>query len=103
VSEIWNPKSAFPGFLDLTPNLALVCAEEADEEGNLYTGPDTEDTPVIAEAVAFCGQLDIGMVEPSPSLEIHFVCGQFPSGPYARNCKAPHQHIPSSVNLTALV
>jgi malonate decarboxylase alpha subunit len=40
-------------FLDLTPNVALVCAEEADEEGNLYTGPNTEDTPVIVEAAAF--------------------------------------------------
>jgi malonate decarboxylase alpha subunit len=40
-------------FLDLIPNVALVCAEEADEEGNLYTGPNTEDTPVIVEAAAF--------------------------------------------------
>jgi len=31
----------------------LVCAEEADREGNLYTGPNTEDTPVIVEAAAF--------------------------------------------------
>ena len=40
-------------FLDLTPNVALVCAEEADDEGDLYTGPNAEDTPVIAEAAAF--------------------------------------------------
>lgn len=40
-------------FLDLTPNVVLVCAEEADREGNLYTGPNTEDTPVIVEAAAF--------------------------------------------------
>jgi malonate decarboxylase alpha subunit len=40
-------------FLDLTPNVVLVCAEEADADGNLYTGPNTEDTPVIAEAAAF--------------------------------------------------
>jgi malonate decarboxylase alpha subunit len=40
-------------FLDLTPNVVLVCAEEADSEGNLYTGPNTEDTPVIVEAAAF--------------------------------------------------
>ena len=38
---------------DLTPDLALVCAEKADRDGNLYTGPNTEDTPTIAEAVAF--------------------------------------------------
>jgi malonate decarboxylase alpha subunit len=40
-------------FLDLTPNVVLVCAEEADDEGNLYTGPNTEDTPVIVESAAF--------------------------------------------------
>jgi malonate decarboxylase alpha subunit len=40
-------------FLDLTPNVVLVCAEETDREGNLYTGPNTEDTPVIVESAAF--------------------------------------------------
>jgi len=40
-------------FIDLTPNVVLVCAEMADAEGNLYTGPNTEDTPVIVEAAAF--------------------------------------------------
>jgi malonate decarboxylase alpha subunit len=40
-------------FVDLTPNIALVCAEAADAEGNLYTGPNTEDTPTIVEATAF--------------------------------------------------
>jgi malonate decarboxylase alpha subunit len=39
--------------IDLIPNVVLVCAEQADEEGNLYTGPNTEDTPVIVEAAAF--------------------------------------------------
>src|SRR6201995_1142450 len=39
--------------VDLTPNVVLVCAEQADHEGNLYTGPNTEDTPVIVEAAAF--------------------------------------------------
>src|SRR5216684_7568180 len=39
--------------VDLVPNVVLVCAEEADAEGNLYTGPNTEDTPVIVEAAAF--------------------------------------------------
>ena len=33
--------------------MVLVCAEQADAEGNLYTGPNTEDTPVIVEAAAF--------------------------------------------------
>jgi malonate decarboxylase alpha subunit len=40
-------------FIDLTPNIALVCAEQADAQGNLYTGPNTEDTPTIVEATAF--------------------------------------------------
>jgi len=40
-------------FVDLTPQLALVCAEQADRSGNLYTGPNTEDTPTIVEAAAF--------------------------------------------------
>jgi len=40
-------------FVDLSPNVVLVCAEKADREGNLYTGPNTEDTPVIVEAAAF--------------------------------------------------
>ena len=39
--------------VDLSPNVVLVCAEQADSEGNLYTGPGTEDTPVIVEAAAF--------------------------------------------------
>jgi malonate decarboxylase alpha subunit len=40
-------------FVDLTPNIALVCAEKADRAGNLYTGANTEDTPTIVEATAF--------------------------------------------------
>src|ERR1700730_4442555 len=39
--------------VDLVPNVVLVCADQADAEGNLYTGPNTEDTPVIVEASAF--------------------------------------------------
>src|ERR1700678_329382 len=39
--------------VDLVPNVVLVCAEQADAEGNIYTGPNTEDTPVIVEAAAF--------------------------------------------------
>jgi malonate decarboxylase alpha subunit len=39
--------------IGLIPNVVLVWAEQADEEGNLYTGPNTEDTPVIVEAAAF--------------------------------------------------
>src|ERR687894_2400134 len=34
-------------FVDLVPTVALVAAEAADAEGNLYTGANTEDTPTI--------------------------------------------------------
>src|SRR5215472_12836899 len=40
-------------FVDLTPQVALVCAEQGDAAGNLYTGANTEDTPTIVEAAAF--------------------------------------------------
>lgn len=40
-------------FVDLAPNVALLCASAADRDGNLYTGANTEDTPTIAEAAAF--------------------------------------------------
>ncbi len=40
-------------FVDLMPDVALVCAEQADRQGNLFTGPNTEDTPTIIEATAF--------------------------------------------------
>jgi malonate decarboxylase alpha subunit len=40
-------------FVDLTPRVALVAAQAADRHGNLFTGPNTEDTPVIVEATAF--------------------------------------------------
>jgi malonate decarboxylase alpha subunit len=40
-------------FVDLVPSVALVAAESADAEGNLYTGSNTEDTPTIVEATAF--------------------------------------------------
>ncbi|MEB0136789.1 malonate decarboxylase subunit alpha [Actimicrobium sp. CCC2.4] len=40
-------------FVDLTPRVSLIAAEAADRYGNLYTGPNTEDTPAIVEATAF--------------------------------------------------
>jgi malonate decarboxylase alpha subunit len=40
-------------FIDLPPRVSLVAAEAADRNGNLYTGPNTEDTPAIVEATAF--------------------------------------------------
>src|ERR1700735_2025551 len=48
--------------VDLTPQVALVVADKADRDGNLYTGPNTEDTPTIAEAVAFRGGVVIAQV-----------------------------------------
>lgn len=40
-------------FIDLIPNVALVAADKADAQGNLYTGPNTEETPTLVEATAF--------------------------------------------------
>ena len=49
-------------FIDLTPQVALIAAHSADAQGNLYTGPNTEDTPAIVEATAFSGGLVIAQV-----------------------------------------
>ena len=49
-------------FVDLTPRVALVVAEAADQNGNLYTGPNTEDTPAIVEATAFKSGIVIAQV-----------------------------------------
>lgn len=49
-------------FIDLTPNVALIAAQAADRHGNLYTGPNTEDTPAIVEATAFSGGIVIAQV-----------------------------------------
>jgi len=49
-------------FIDLTPRVALVAAQAADRHGNLYTGPNTEDTPAIVEATAFSGGIVIAQV-----------------------------------------
>jgi malonate decarboxylase alpha subunit len=40
-------------FVDLTPRVSLIAAQAADHAGNLYTGPNTEDTPAVVEATAF--------------------------------------------------
>ncbi|MGW1775575.1 malonate decarboxylase subunit alpha [Streptomyces sp. NPDC002104] len=49
-------------FVDLIPNVALVAANSADRDGNLYTGPNTEDTPTIVEATAFRDGIVIAQV-----------------------------------------
>lgn len=49
-------------FMDLTPQVALVAAVSADRDGNLYTGPNTEDTPTVVEATAFKNGVVIAQV-----------------------------------------
>jgi malonate decarboxylase alpha subunit len=50
-------------FVDLTPDVALVTAIHADRSGNLYTGPNTEDTPTIVEATKFRQGIVVAQVE----------------------------------------
>ncbi|HWL11566.1 MAG TPA: malonate decarboxylase subunit alpha [Ureibacillus sp.] len=49
-------------FIDLIPNVALVAADKADANGNLYTGPNTEETPTLVEAAAFRDGIVIAQV-----------------------------------------
>ena len=49
-------------FVDLTPDVALIAADAADASGNLYTGANTEETPLIAEAAAFRDGIVIAQV-----------------------------------------
>jgi malonate decarboxylase alpha subunit len=49
-------------FIDLTPQVALIAAVTADREGNLYTGPNTEDTPTVVEATSYKSGLVIAQV-----------------------------------------
>src|SRR5246500_5900731 len=69
-------------FVDLTPHVALIVAISADADGNLYTGPNTEDTPTVVEATAFKDGIVIAqvneIVETIPRVDIpgdrvHFV------------------------------
>ena len=46
----------------MTPKVALVVANSADKNGNLYTGFSTEDTPAIVEATKFRGGIVIVQV-----------------------------------------
>ena len=49
-------------FVDLTPNICLIAADKADRNGNLYTGYNTEETPMITEAAAFKNGIVIAQV-----------------------------------------
>jgi len=69
-------------FIDLTPNVALIAAVSADKDGNLYTGPNTEDTPTVVEATSFKSGLVVAQVAEIvdqlprvdiPGDQVHFV------------------------------
>ena len=49
-------------FIDLTPRVALIAAVSADRDGNLYTGPNTEDTPTVVEATSFKNGIVVAQV-----------------------------------------
>ncbi|PXW28637.1 malonate decarboxylase subunit alpha [Paraburkholderia caballeronis] len=49
-------------FCDLTPRVSFIAAQSADREGNLYTGPNTEDTPAVVESTAFKNGIVIAQV-----------------------------------------
>lgn len=49
-------------FVDLIPKVTLICAYEGDSEGNLYTGFNTEDTPIQVEATKFSQGIVIAQV-----------------------------------------
>ncbi|RFP09181.1 MULTISPECIES: malonate decarboxylase subunit alpha [unclassified Duganella] len=49
-------------YVDLSPNVVLVAGYKADRQGNLYTGPSTEDTPTLVEAGAFRDGIVIAQV-----------------------------------------
>lgn len=49
-------------FIDLIPDVALIAAYKAGRNGNLYTGPSTEDTPAIVEPTAFKNGIVIAQV-----------------------------------------
>ena len=50
-------------FIDLTPHVALTVARSADRDGNLYMGPNTEDSPTVIEATAFKEGIVIAQVD----------------------------------------
>ena len=49
-------------YVDLTPNICLIAADKADRSGNLYTGYNTEETPMLTEAAAFKSGIVIAQV-----------------------------------------
>ncbi|RZT36795.1 malonate decarboxylase subunit alpha [Cupriavidus agavae] len=49
-------------YVDLTPHIVLTAGYKADRQGNLYTGPSTEDSPALVEAAAFRDGIVIAQV-----------------------------------------
>jgi len=49
-------------YVDLTPQIVLTAGYKADRQGNLYTGPSTEDSPALVEAAAFRDGIVIAQV-----------------------------------------
>lgn len=49
-------------YVDLTPHIVLTAGYKADRDGNLYTGPSTEDSPALVEAAAFRDGIVIAQV-----------------------------------------
>ncbi len=49
-------------FIDLTPQVALTVARAADRDGNLYMGPNTEDSPAVVQAAAYKNGIVIAQV-----------------------------------------
>ncbi|PLP98073.1 malonate decarboxylase subunit alpha [Cupriavidus pauculus] len=49
-------------YVDLTPQIVLTAGYKADRDGNLYTGPSTEDSPALVEAAAFRDGIVIAQV-----------------------------------------
>lgn len=76
-------------FVDLTPRVAFVAAQSADAQGNLYTGPNTEDTPAVVEGTAFKNGIVIAqvneIVDTVPRVDV-------PSGWVSFVVKAPKPH-----------
>jgi len=49
-------------FAELIPDVVCLVAIEGDRDGNLYTGPNTEETPALIEAATFRGAIVIVQV-----------------------------------------
>ncbi len=99
-------------FIDLTPHVALIVAVSADRDGNLYTGPNTEDTPAVVEATAFKDGVVIAQVNEIvdkvprvdiPGDRVHFVVRPSRRSTSSRCSRAIRRAITESQILTAML